>query len=188
MAETIQFPRFSSVGGVLARNWWLMLVRGVIAILFALATFAWPAAGLLTFVWLYGAYAVVDGATSLAAAIRGGVKDRWWLAIAGVISIAAGLVAFALPALAGLTLVVLIGVWSIFRGFAEIAAGISLRKEIRHEWLLMLGGAISILFGLAIIAAPAAGALAMLWLVASWALVFGVLMVVWAFRLRRLPR
>lgn len=189
MAGMFLSPGPTPFGDLLARAWWLPLLRGILAVLFAVASFVWPGLTLLTLVMFFAAYAIVDGVVALTTAIRGGaIVHRAWFAIAGVIGIAAGLAAFAWPRLTGITLVMIIGVWSILRGMAEIAAGVALRKYIRGEWLLIVGGAISILFGLALIAFPGTGALALLWLIAFWAFVFGVLMIGWAFWLRSLGR
>lgn len=189
MAGITTTPGSPPFGNLLARVWWLPLLRGIVAILFAVASFAWPGITLLTLILFFAAYAIVDGVFSLATAIRGSaVEHRWWFAIAGVAGIAAGLAAFAWPRLTGMTLVVIIGGWSIIRGVVEIAAGVALRKYLQGEWLLIVGGTISVLFGVALIAFPGTGALALLWLIAFWAFLFGVLMIAWAFWLRRLTR
>jgi len=187
MTDTFFSSGSPAFGDFLARDWWLPLLRGIVAILFALATFAWPGLSLLTLILCFAAYAILDGAVALATAIGGSiVEHRGWFAIVGFIGIAAGMAALAWPELTGITLVIIIGVWSVIRGVAEIAAGIALRKLIRDEWILILGGTISVLFGAALIAFPGAGALALLWLIGFWALLFGVLMIGWALWLRRL--
>lgn len=188
MAGSIFSPEFPSFGQVLARAWWLPLLRGIAAILFAVVSFAWPGLTLLTLIMFFAAYAIVDGALALFTAVRGGVQHRGWFAIAGLVGIAAGVAAFAWPRLTGMTLVVIIGAWSIIRGMAEIAAGVMLRRYLQREWLLIVGGIISVLFGVTLIAFPGTGALALLWLIAFWAFLFGVLMIGWAFWLRRLTR
>lgn len=186
MTDTVFPASLSPAEGFLARAWWMLLLRGVLAVLFAVAAFAWPGLSLLSLIWLYGAYALIDGGAALGVAFRGGpVTGRLWLLLAAVISIGAGVTAFLWPGLTGVVLVIIIGVWSIMRGAAEIAWGFMLRKQIPNAWVLMLAGAISVLFGAALIAAPGAGALALIWLIATWALVFGLVMIYWAFRLKR---
>lgn len=177
------------VKSALHRSWWLLLVRGVLAIAFGVLTFAMPAISLLTLILLYGVYAVADGVVSIIAAIRGGgIAPRWWLALGGVVSILAGVMAFALPGLTALVLVYLIGFWSIMRGVIEIVGAIRLRKEITNEWALIAAGALSVAFGLILVFAPGSGAMGLLWLIAAWAILFGGLLIVLAFRVRKLAK
>jgi uncharacterized membrane protein HdeD (DUF308 family) len=171
--------------GAIARNWWLILVRGLAAIAFGILCFVWPAISLLVLVLLYGVYAIVDGVS----AIVWGARSRWGLMIAvGVVSVLAGLIALFWPGLTALALVYLIAAWAIVRGASEIAAAIRLRREIHNEWMLVLGGVISIFFGLLLASYPAAGALSLVWLIGAFAVVFGIVAVVLALRLRSLPQ
>lgn len=189
MAESAPSPVFGDFERLISRSWWVILLRGLAALAFGAVAFAWPGISLLSLVFLYGVYAVADGIVALVAAFssaRGG--QRIWGVLGGVVSIAAGAVAFVWPDLTAVTLVILIGAGSIVRGIAEIAAGIALRNYIRGEWMLLLGGAISIALGLALVAMPGAGALGLLWWVAVWAVTFGLTLIVWAFRLRSLAR
>ena len=140
----------------LAGCWWLLLLRGVAAILFGVLAFIWPDLTLVTLVLLYGAYALVDGVLSLWAAFQGGPKPvpTWWLIVAGIAGIAAGLVTFAWPGLTAVLLVMFIGVWAIVHGIVEIVGAIQLRKEIQNEWMLILSGVVSVLFGVIVLVAP----------------------------------
>lgn len=179
----------SLVKSALHRSWWLLLLRGVAAVVFGVLTFAWPQISLLSLIIVYGAYALVDGALALVAGIRGGgLAPRWWLALSGVAGIAAGVLAFVWPGLTALVLIYLIGFWSIMRGVLEIVGAIHLRKEIANEWTLAAAGILSILFGLILVFAPGPGALGLLWLIAAWAILFGGLMIVVAFRVRTLAK
>jgi uncharacterized membrane protein HdeD (DUF308 family) len=170
----------------LAERWWLLLLRGIAAIVFGILAFVWPGLTLLTLVIFYGAYALVDGVLSLVAAFTGGAKPvpTWWLIVVGLLGIGAGLVTFLYPGITALVLVVFIAVWSIAHGIFEIIGAIQLRKEIDNEWLLIVAGAMSVLFGVVILIWPGAGALALVWLIGAYAIVFGALMVGFAFRLR----
>lgn len=173
---------------ILGANWWLVLLRGILGIMFGVLAFAWPGLTLLTLVILYGAYALADGVVSLYAAImsRGASSaPRWWLVLSGVFGIAAGLLAFFWPGITALVLVLLIGGWSLARGIVEIATAIRLRKEIDNEWWLILSGAISVLFGLALLVAPGTGALALVWVIGAYAIAFGIMFILLALRLRR---
>src|SRR5512138_2275078 len=130
----------------LSRNWWLVVLRGVLAILFGLTAFFWPGVTGLVLILFFGGYAIADGVIALITGISH-VKDsaRWWVfLIEGLIGIAAGIVAFVYPGLAGLALVALIAAWAILTGILEIAAAIRMRKEISNEWLLGFGGLLSI--------------------------------------------
>jgi uncharacterized membrane protein HdeD (DUF308 family) len=143
-----------------------------------------PNLTLVTLVLLYGIYALADGLTALWV---GGKSRTWWLALAGVLSVIVGICAFVYPGITTVALLYLIAAWAIVRGIFEIVAAIQLRKEISNEWMLILGGVLSITFGVVLVASPAAGALAMVWLIGAYALVFGIMMIVLAFRLRGLP-
>ncbi|WP_436357194.1 HdeD family acid-resistance protein [Brevundimonas sp. CEF1] len=177
------------VKSALHRSWWLLLLRGIIAVAFGVATFVWPGISLVSLILVYGIYAVADGILALIAAIRGGgVAPRWWLALGGIASLAAGALAFVWPGLTALVLVYLIGFWSIVRGVLEIVGAIRLRNEIPNEWSLGLAGALSVLFGAILVVAPGTGALGLLWLIAAWAVLFGLLLIWVAFRVRRLAK
>ena len=177
------------VKSALHRSWWLLLLRGIIAVAFGVATFVWPGISLVSLILVYGIYAVADGILALIAAIRGGgVAPRWWLALGGIASLAAGALAFVWPGLTALVLVYLIGFWSIVRGVLEIVGAIRLRNEIPNEWSLGLAGALSVLFGAILVVAPGTGALGLLWLIAAWAVLFGLLLIWVAFRVRKLAK
>ena len=190
--STIQTDRQPGVGlgsamvHALAKNWWLLLLRGIAAIIFGLLAFAWPGLTLLTLILFYGAFALVDGVLAIVAAITGGVPgSRWWLAIVGLLGIAAGLLTFLTPGLTALVLLFFIAGWAIVTGVFEIIGAIKLRKEIDNEWLLILGGIISVLFGVGMMLAPGAGALALVWVISAYSVVMGVLFVALAFRLKK---
>ena len=172
--------------GLLARNWKLLLLRGIIAILFGLLAFAWPHITLYVLIVLYGIYAFGDGVIALVAACTSGaVAPRWWLVLVGIFGLAAGLATFFYPGLTALVLLTFIGIAALIRGIFEIVGAIQLRKEIDNEWWLILGGVLSVLFGLVVLIHPGAGALAIVWLIASYALAFGIMLVGFAFRVRK---
>ena len=170
----------------LAKNWWLLLLRGIAAIIFGVLAFAWPGITLLTLILFYGAFALVDGVLAIIAAITGGAPaPRWWLAIIGLLGIAAGLLTFLMPGLSALVLLFFIAGWAIATGVFQIIGAIQLRKEIDNEWLLILGGVISVLFGIGMMLAPGAGALALVWVIGTYAVIIGGVFVVLAFRLKK---
>lgn len=172
---------------VLGENWWLLLLRGIAAVIFGILCFAWPAVSLIALVILFGVYALLDGFFSLIAAVLGRHKSTplWWLIIAGLISVAAGIVTLLYPQVTALVLVIFIGAWALVRGGFEIAGAMMLRKEIRNEWLLIAAGLLSVIFGVAILINPGVGALALVWLIGIYAILFGVPMIWLAFRLRK---
>ena len=171
---------------VLARNWWTVALRGVLAVLFGIAAFFVPGAALLALVWLFGAYALLDGILAIIAAVHGAERhERWGMfVVEGVIDIIVALAAVFWPGLTAIALVFLIGAWAIITGIAEIAAAIRLRRAIHGEWLLALGGIASLVLGILLIIAPAMGALVVVWWIAAWAIIFGVLLIALAVRLR----
>lgn len=170
----------------LAGNWWLFLIKGIASIVFGLLAFLWPGLTLLTLVLFYGIFVLVDGVAALTAAIMGRVSvvPRWWLAVVGVLGIAAGILTLVWPGMTALLVLLFIAGWSVASGVFQIVGALRLRKEIDNEWTLVLGGALSVLFGVALFVMPGAGALALVWLIASFAIVFGVLTVAFALRLR----
>jgi uncharacterized membrane protein HdeD (DUF308 family) len=170
----------------LAKNWWLILLRGLCAIVFGVLTFVWPGITLVTLVLLYGAFALADGVIALGAAIFGGTPaPRWWLAIAGVLGILTGIVTFAWPGITAVILQLFIAGWAIASGVMQIIGAIQLRKEIEGEWFLVLAGALWVLFGLILLLRPGVGALALLYTIGSFAILYGILEIAFAMRLHR---
>jgi len=167
----------------LAKNWWALALRGLVAVLFGLLTFILPGITLVTLVLLFGAYALVDGIFNLIAFFRV-ASHHWALLIEGVIGIIAGVLTFAWPAITAIVLLYLISFWAIFTGLFEIIAGIRLRKAIANEWLMIVIGVLSLAFGVLILLAPGAGALAIVLWIGAYAMVFGIGLMALAFRLR----
>jgi uncharacterized membrane protein HdeD (DUF308 family) len=168
--------------------WWLVLLRGILAVLFGLFALFSPATALLALVFVFGAYAVLDGITAVVAGLRHrGAESHWvWHVVQGVVSVVAGVVAFAWPGVTALALLFLIAFWSIAGGVAEIMESLAMRRRGSPTWGWMLAaGIVSVLFGIVLVVWPGAGLLTLLWLVGVYAVVFGVIIVVWALRLRR---
>lgn len=170
----------------LTQNWWMIVLRGVLAILFGLTAFLWPGLTWLTLVLLFGVYALVDGVIAVVTGVTR-IKDtpRWWVfLLEGLISIAAGTVAVLRPGLTSFVLLAMIAAWAVLTGILEIAAAIRLRREINNEWLLILGGLLSIGLGVLLILQPLAGGLALIWTIGVYAVVFGVLLIALGLRLK----
>jgi uncharacterized membrane protein HdeD (DUF308 family) len=136
---------------------------------------------------LFGAYALVDGVFAVVGVFGGtrGGTPRWLLLIEGIAGILAGLIAFVLPGLTAVVLLYLIAVWAIVTGIFEIASAIRLRQEITGEWALIIGGALSVLFGVILaVIGPVAGLLSLIWLIGVYAVAFGILMLITSFQVR----
>jgi uncharacterized membrane protein HdeD (DUF308 family) len=167
-------------------NWWLLALRGLVAVLFGVLAFMWPGATLITLVWLFGAFALVNGILSLVLAAKTpkGYPKVGSLILGGLLGVLAGLLAFVMPGITALGLLILIAAWAIATGVMELVAAVRLRKTINNEWLLVLAGIASIVFGVLLLFQPGAGALALIWLIGAWAVVFGILLMILAFRMR----
>lgn len=170
----------------LARNWGWIALRGALAILFGVVAIASPASAFAAIVLIFGAYAFVDGIFALVALFRGAPRDRFWvLVLEAVVGIGIGVLTIARPAATALALLYYVGIWSILTGVLEVVAAIRLRKEITGEFWLGLAGVLSVLFGIVLFAAPGAAALALSVWIGVYAILFGVTLLLLAFRLRR---
>jgi uncharacterized membrane protein HdeD (DUF308 family) len=168
-------------------HWWALGIRGVVAVLFGLAALLRPDIALGALILLFGAYALVDGAFAIVGVFSGtrSGTPRWVLLVEGLAGVLAGLLAFILPGMTALALLYLVAAWSVVTGVFEVAAAIRLRREIRGEWALAAGGLVSVLFGVVLALLPAVGILSLVWLVGVYAIAFGVLLIISAFRVRR---
>jgi uncharacterized membrane protein HdeD (DUF308 family) len=172
----------------LARNWGWVVLRGFAAILFGVMAFAWPGLTLAVLVLVWGAYALADGVLALVAAfqIRDEGKPMWPLVLVGLIGLGAGLATFAAPGMTALLLLTFIAVWAIAIGVFQVVAAFRLRQVIENELMLGLSGALSILFGVFMLLRPGAGAMSVIWIIACFAILFGVALVSFGFRLKAL--
>ncbi|MBB3731174.1 HdeD family acid-resistance protein [Nonomuraea dietziae] len=170
----------------LASTWWLILIRGICAVIFGILAIVWPGITLWVLVIFFGAYAIVSGIFSLGAAFRHDSGSKAWLIISGVLGILAGIVAFVWPGITTLALLYVIAFWAIFTGVAEIFAGIRLRKTIDNEWMLIIGGLLSVVFGILLLTWPASGALALTWLIGVFAVIYGIAIIVLSGKVKNL--
>jgi uncharacterized membrane protein HdeD (DUF308 family) len=175
----------SSVLELLARRWHLVVLRGVVAVLFGILAIVWPGITVLALALLFGIYTLLDGVTSIVMGI-GQEKDRVYMITLGVLGVVAGLIALIWPQITVIVLLVIIAVWAIFAGVMQLAAAVRLRKVIRNEWFLALSGIVALVLGLLLIVQPAEGAIALVIAIATFAIVWGLTLVVLGFRLRTL--
>ena len=172
--------------GIHAQNWWAIVLRGVAAVLFGLAAIFLPGITLVVLIAIFGAYVLIDGVFALIGAWRAAQHNQqWWvLALEGVAGIVFGLLTFFWPGITALVLLYFIAAWAIITGALEIGQAIRLRREIDNEWMLVLAGLASLVFGVLIAVMPGAGALAIVWIIGVYALVFGILLIALGIRLR----
>ena len=190
--RALPFPHTPTELHALTKGWWVMLLRGLAAVAFGILAFAWPGLTLLTLIILFAVYALVDGLFALFSIFsRDNGTPAWWLLLVGLLGIAAAAITYFWPGLTAIMLVMIIGAWALVHGIFEIAAAFNLRKELEDWWILALGGVISVIFGGLLLFNPGAGALALVWLIGIYAVVFGALLIILSFRLKsvgaRLP-
>jgi len=175
----------------LARHWWVIALRGLVAVVFGVLAFVWPGMTLAVLVLLFGAYALVDGILAIVVAVRGDTDRRLFMGLEGVVGVLAGLATFVFPGLTALVLLYIIAFWAVLTGVLEVGAAVRLRRAITNEWGLIIGGILSVLFGIVLIVSPGAGALAAVFLIGAYAVLFGVTLLMLSWQLRsheqRLP-
>lgn len=170
-------------------NWWLLVVRGVLALLFGVLALFWPGLTLLALVLLFGVYALLDGCTAIASAVSGQRTGHWWsLILEGMVGIGAGVAALVWPGITAIVLLAIIALWAIITGIFEILAAVRLRQQIEGEWALGVAGVLSFLFGVLLILMPSTGALALVWLIGAYAIFFGLLLIMVGMQLRERGR
>lgn len=174
----------------ICKRWWVLLIRGLSAIGLGICAIAMPGATLLSLVFLFGAFSIVDGIAAIILGFRGEADGTvWWtMVILGLIAIAAGIAAYAWPGLTLLLLATIIAASAIARGVFEIYAAITLRKELDDEWILGLSGVMSVIFGLLIMFRPGAGLIALTLLIGAYMLALGIFAIALALRLRMMGR
>jgi uncharacterized membrane protein HdeD (DUF308 family) len=172
----------------LKRHWWVPVIRGIAAIVFGIIAFAYPGLTIATLVLFFGAWVLIDGIFRIVGAIghRASDPDWGWQLVIGILGIVVGLLTFHAPQITALALVIYIAAWALMIGATEIAFAIKLRREIKGEWFLILMGLASIIFAGLLLWNPVAGAAAVVWLIAWYAIILGVLAIFFGFRLRSL--
>src|SRR6184192_3903576 len=173
----------------LKRHWWIPVIRGIAAIVFGIIASVYPGLTIATLVLFFGAWVLIDGIFRIVGAIghRASDSDWGWQLVIGLLGIVVGFLTFHAPQITALALVIYIAAWALMIGASEIAAAVKLRREIKGEWFLILMGLASIVFAVLLLWNPVAGAAAVIWLIAWYAVVLGVLAIFFGFRLRTLP-
>lgn len=174
----------------LFRNWWMFAVRGVLAIVFGILALIWPASAIFALVILFGAFALADGIFAVVTGIAShGHFERWWaVVLEGLTGIIIGFLTFFWPGITALALLYFIAAWAVITGIFEIVAAIKFRRVIPGEWAMVLNGVLSIILGIVLFVFPAAGMVGLVWLIGIYAIAAGILMIIFAFRLRGLGR
>jgi len=172
----------------LRRHWWVPVIRGIAAIVFGIIAFVYPGLTIATLVLFFGAWILIDGIFRIVGAIghRASDPDWGWQLVIGLLGIVVGLLTFHAPQITALALVIYIAAWALMIGASEIALAVKMRREIKGEWFLILMGLASIVFAVLLLWNPIAGAAAVIWLIAWYAVVLGILAIFFGFRLRSL--
>lgn len=178
----------TSMVSLLSKTWWILLLRGLAAIIFGLLIWFQPAITIMVLVIFFGAYTLVEGIFGIIAAFQSKkTHPDWWLLLLwSLVSIIVGILTFILPIATAYALLCLIAAWAIISGIFQIATAVKLRKQTQGEVWLILGGILSVLFGIALFVWPLSGALAIAWLIGIYAMIFGVINLIVAFRVYKL--
>ena len=175
---------------LLMRSWWVLALRGLAAVAFGLITLVLPGVTVLSLLTVFAVYALLGGGASVVGAFsnrkHGG--DWWALLLLGICGLAVGILTIIYPLLTTFALIVMIGVNALISGVFDIVLAIRLRKAIQGEWLLVLNAIISIVFGFLILAFPAAGTFALVWMIGVYALLTGILLLSLAWRAYKLKK
>jgi len=172
------------------QNWWMYVVRGLVAIAFGILALTQPEQTLLALVLVFGIYALVDGIFAIIFGLASMRHfDRWWaVLLQGIAGVIIGLLTFFWPGITALVLLYLIGAWAFITGIFEIVTAIELRRVITGEWMMIFGGLLSIVFGVLLFVFPIAGAASVIWVIGIYAIVFGIVEIVFGFRMYGLRR
>lgn len=172
---------------MLRENWWVLLLRGIAAIVFGVLAIALPGLTLFMLVITFGIYVIFDGVVEIWSGFTTReTNDRWWVDILiGLAGIIAGILIMSLPGVTAVVAIYFIGAWMVVMGILQIISALRVRAEIDNEWWLVLSGLLSVIVGLYFIAFPGDGAVSLVWLIGIYAILFGVILVVLAFRARK---
>jgi uncharacterized membrane protein HdeD (DUF308 family) len=171
----------------LGKNWWLVSLRGLVALILGILMLMMPELAVLSLVIVIGAYMLVDGAFALVVAIvnKPGHRDRWWLLAEGIIGILAGIAVFLAPLLAAVIILYIIGAWALLTGIMEIIFSIMQWKTLPDKWLFLIGGIVSVLLGIFIFANNiTVDAIFLISIIAVYLILFGVALIALGFSVK----
>lgn len=173
--------------GVMSKYWWVLLLRGIAAVVFGILAISMPGLTLFMLVITFGIYTIFDGVLEVWNGFTNREKhDRWWVDILiGLAGVIAGILIMSLPGVTATVAIYFIAAWMLVTGVLQIITAIRVRKEISNEWLLIISGALSAIIGLYFFAFPGDGAVSLVWVIGIYAIMFGILLVVMAFRARK---
>jgi uncharacterized membrane protein HdeD (DUF308 family) len=176
-----------TVQDILGKNWWAVLIRGILAIVFGIIAIAWPAHALAAVILVFGAYAFVDGIFAIISAIRSAARHAHWFAllVEGILGVIIGIISFVHPGITALAFLYFIAAWAIITGLLELFAAFRLRRDLGGEFLFILGGLASIIFGILLVIFPGAGAFVVVTIIGIYAIIFGVVLVLLSLRLKK---
>jgi uncharacterized membrane protein HdeD (DUF308 family) len=170
------------------RTWWVFLIGGIALVIFGVLAFLNPGVALLALATFFAAAVLVHGAFNVVGAIQQRGKDGWWiLLLIGILGVLVGGFALLNPPVSMMAFIYLVAFQAILLGVFLVMLGYKLRKATTREWILYLTGALSILFGILVVANPAAGSVSIVYTIAMWAVIIGVLKVIFAFKAKNLP-
>jgi uncharacterized membrane protein HdeD (DUF308 family) len=167
------------------KRWWTLVLRGILAIAFGILAIRVPAAAVLTLVIIFGVYAIAEGLASLSMFLSPAAEGSGWIGFSGVLSVAAGVIALIWPHITALALFYVIAFWAITLGIIELVAAVRYSSALENEWAYALSGLLWIAFGVIVIGWPRMGVVAILALIATAAILRGVMLIVAGARLRR---
>jgi len=175
---------------LVARNWWVYIIRGLLALIFGLYAWFMPGMAMMVLLMFFGIFVLMEGIFSIIGAIAGRkYSEVWWLILLeGIAGVALGLLTLIRPEFVASVIVIFIALWAIWGGLFRIIAAVRLRKELDGEWLLIFGGVVSILFGLMLFKHTGAGIVAISWLIAFFASMFGMLLISFGIKARKFQK
>jgi uncharacterized membrane protein HdeD (DUF308 family) len=173
-----------------ARNWWVYVIRGAVALIFGMYAWFMPGLAMKILLTFFGIFVLIEGIFAIIGSIAGRKhSDVWWIVLLeGIAGLALGILTLTRPLYVATVIVIFVAIWAIWGGLFRIIAAVRLRREIESEWLLILGGIVSILFGLMLFKYTGAGIVAISWMIAFFATFFGVLLISFGFKVRKFQK
>jgi uncharacterized membrane protein HdeD (DUF308 family) len=167
--------------------WWLVLLRGILMVLLGIIALVSPAIALVTLVYVFGFYAILDGLSAIMIGVRSRDEPQWgWMIVQGVVSALAGVIALVWPGITALALLFVVAFWAIVLGIGEIGGAFASRRRGSQAWgWTLAAGVLNVAFGIVLLAWPASGILTLVWLVGIFTLTGGLTLILLAFRVRQ---